>query len=277
MSRSRTPKGFTLIELLVVIAIIAILAAILFPVFAQAREKARQTSCLSNMKQMGTAIMMYVQDYDEITPANRIAGSPPLRLSSAGTPPCEPGVAYASWHDLIQPYMKNFGVVRCPSAALSDGYQPLSGKTVRALAPPGGDPENLRWHYNINYIFVRGNCQPGCKDAPGGASYPWNPHCAFGRSLASISEPADLIAVVEGRASSPDIRNAIDNMRCRHNRGSTYVFADGHAAWKRFAATIRPKFLWIDTGMASVAQINRQADAYESSLRAGSGTLRDCQ
>jgi prepilin-type N-terminal cleavage/methylation domain-containing protein len=70
----RDAHGFTLIELLVVIAIIAILAAILFPVFAQAREKARQTMCLSNMKQMGTATMMYVQDYDEMfmaTPSGR--------------------------------------------------------------------------------------------------------------------------------------------------------------------------------------------------------------
>src|SRR5476651_129734 len=61
-------RGFTLIELLVVIAIIAVLAAILFPVFAQAREKARQTSCLSNEKQLGLAVMQYVQDYDEMTP-----------------------------------------------------------------------------------------------------------------------------------------------------------------------------------------------------------------
>src|SRR5690349_3905542 len=65
---SRVRRGFTLIELLVVIAIIAILAAILFPVFAQAREKARQSSCLSNMKQIGSALLMYVQDYDEVWP-----------------------------------------------------------------------------------------------------------------------------------------------------------------------------------------------------------------
>ena len=69
MNRTRV-SAFTLIELLVVIAIIAILAAILFPVFAQAREKARQTSCLSNMKQLGTATMMYVQDYDERMPSD---------------------------------------------------------------------------------------------------------------------------------------------------------------------------------------------------------------
>src|SRR3954467_2722457 len=68
--RSRPIHGFTLIELLVVIAIIAILAAILFPVFAQARAKARQTSCLSNMNQIGIALYMYVQDYDEILPGN---------------------------------------------------------------------------------------------------------------------------------------------------------------------------------------------------------------
>jgi prepilin-type N-terminal cleavage/methylation domain-containing protein len=66
--RSKGPRGFTLIELLVVIAIIAILAAILFPVFAQAREKARQTACLSNVKQLGTGVMMYAQDYDETLP-----------------------------------------------------------------------------------------------------------------------------------------------------------------------------------------------------------------
>ncbi len=67
-SLPRSRAGFTLIELLVVIAIIAVLAAILFPVFAQAREKARQTACLSNLKQMGTAVMMYSLDYDETLP-----------------------------------------------------------------------------------------------------------------------------------------------------------------------------------------------------------------
>src|SRR5688500_12259006 len=103
MTRKRT--GFTLIELLVVIAIIAILAAILFPVFAQAREKARQSGCLSNLKQIGTGIMMYTQDYDEAYPCNWFGGLWP------STPD---GKAY-KWMDAIYPYVKNEQVFSCPS------------------------------------------------------------------------------------------------------------------------------------------------------------------
>jgi len=90
-------RAFTLIELLVVIAIIAILAAILFPVFAQAREKARQTSCLSNLKQIGLGTMQYVQDYDETYPRARFDAPQPLRQSWA----------QPNWQDFISPYVKN--------------------------------------------------------------------------------------------------------------------------------------------------------------------------
>ena len=103
MTRKRI--GFTLIELLVVIAIIAILAAILFPVFAQAREKARQSGCLSNLKQIGTGIMMYTQDYDEAYPCNWYGGLWPT------TPD---GKQY-KWMDAIYPYVKNEQVFTCPS------------------------------------------------------------------------------------------------------------------------------------------------------------------
>src|SRR5687768_1575996 len=85
-------RGFTLIELLVVIAVIAILAAILFPVFAQAREKARQAACASNLKQAGLAVVMYAQDYDETFPF------------AAFNPPGQPLI---TWYDLVEPYVKS--------------------------------------------------------------------------------------------------------------------------------------------------------------------------
>jgi prepilin-type N-terminal cleavage/methylation domain-containing protein len=95
----RRAAGFTLVELLVVISVIAILAAILFPVFAQAREKARQTSCLSNMRQMGLAVQMYAQDYDECLP-----------LAATAT-----DTGFLNWHHLVDPYVKNQQVWVCPS------------------------------------------------------------------------------------------------------------------------------------------------------------------
>jgi len=101
-------NGFTLIELLVVIAIIAILAAILFPVFAQAREKARQTSCLSNFKQIGTGVMMYLQDWDGVYPSNRLYMFP-------GGGECEGSGKFLTWKHSVQPYVKNVDVFKCPS------------------------------------------------------------------------------------------------------------------------------------------------------------------
>src|SRR5690242_9553375 len=96
-----THRGFTLIELLVVIAIIAILAAILFPVFAQAREKARQTACVSNLKQIGTAAQMYAQDFDEHLPGTELG---------------EDDGEYF-WIEMLAPYTKNRDIFSCPSAS----------------------------------------------------------------------------------------------------------------------------------------------------------------
>jgi prepilin-type N-terminal cleavage/methylation domain-containing protein/prepilin-type processing-associated H-X9-DG protein len=109
-------KGFTLIELLVVIAIIAILAAILFPVFAQAREKARATSCLSNTKQLSLGIQMYVQDYDETFPYWNW-GQSYNGASGAGT---SPNHFESLWFNAIYPYVKNAQIYACPSANTHD-------------------------------------------------------------------------------------------------------------------------------------------------------------
>jgi prepilin-type N-terminal cleavage/methylation domain-containing protein/prepilin-type processing-associated H-X9-DG protein len=117
-------RGFTLIELLVVIAIIAILAAILFPVFARAREKARQTSCLSNVKQLMLGVMMYTQDYDEVYPGYYN--------------PDPPNVA-DQWFELLEPYVKNEQIFICPSDQNRDpGY----GWNYRFISYGWRDPGN---------------------------------------------------------------------------------------------------------------------------------------
>jgi prepilin-type N-terminal cleavage/methylation domain-containing protein/prepilin-type processing-associated H-X9-DG protein len=116
-SKKRT--AFTLIELLVVIAIIAILAAILFPVFARARENARRASCMSNLKQIGLGVMMYVQDYDE--------KYPPRYMVSSQTPP--DGWWYADtwfWQQIIYPYTKSDQLYFCPTAPTT--LQPYEGQ-----------------------------------------------------------------------------------------------------------------------------------------------------
>ena len=119
-TRRTSPSAFTLIELLVVIAIIAILAAILFPVFAQAREKARGISCISNMNQLLKAELMYIQDYDEMLP----------RLRTRNIPLVAPKWAFGM-QDSLAPYTKNEGVFKCPSdSVLRDDCDPTYGKPI---------------------------------------------------------------------------------------------------------------------------------------------------
>ncbi|MCC7491100.1 MAG: prepilin-type N-terminal cleavage/methylation domain-containing protein [Fimbriimonadaceae bacterium] len=121
MSKLRR-RGFTLIELLVVIAIIAILAAILFPVFAKAREKARQSSCMSNVKQIGLAMRQYTTDYDERVQISRNGGTwwPGVNAKASYTLPPADNLTY--WGNFLVPYTKNTDIWRCPSRGVMDDY-----------------------------------------------------------------------------------------------------------------------------------------------------------
>src|SRR5262249_28839412 len=134
-------SAFTLIELLVVIAIIAILAAILFPVFAQARDKARQSACLSNTRQIGTALTLYAQDYDETLPRywDDSNGEP----RNKGGPPNPNPLGH--WHNRVQPYIKNYTVFICPSARTPDERLVDTGEGTPAQR------KVLRWRGSGSY------------------------------------------------------------------------------------------------------------------------------
>ncbi len=181
-------SAFTLIELLVVIAIIAILAAILFPVFAQAREKARAISCLSNEKQMGLGLLQYSQDYDEqLTPA--WIGFPAFGFPGSGR-----------WMDVVQPYVKSTQIFSCPDSHTKYVSVP-NGNIANDTDPATGlryRDENGGYAMNVAY-FNDPNAHPPTPvpDVPQNAS----------RSLASLTSPADTIWVV-------DFENHTDSFQC---------------------------------------------------------------
>jgi prepilin-type N-terminal cleavage/methylation domain-containing protein/prepilin-type processing-associated H-X9-DG protein len=216
-------RGFTLIELLVVIAIIAILAAILFPVFARAREKARQASCESNLKQLGLAFMMYSQDYDECTCSWRIA------LPGAAACPGGNGVLW--FHQLFQPYIKNWQVCICPST----GY--TGGANCAGTRMYGPNTYGTSYGYNCA-AFGCGECQTMPPHA-GNAPY------ATCR-MAMIASPAQLAVMFDGPggAGRPYLQNDPNALvgvggGCNtdyiepHNGGVNITYADGHVKWDK--------------------------------------------
>ena len=175
MIKKPVSSGFTLIELLVVIAIIAILAAILFPVFAQAREKARAISCVSNMKQIGLGLAMYTQDYDETLPSAFIR-----------VDPINGGDVNVIPYDMqILPYIKNDQVFKCPSDSLASSPSNYwDGKYA--------NPLRVRSYGYVGQIVT---IQANGQDANTGMSS-WGQ----GVSLAAIDQPSDTIAIVESWA-----------------------------------------------------------------------------
>ncbi len=214
-------KAFTLIELLVVIAIIAILAAILFPVFAQAREKARAISCLSNLKQSSLAYAMYTQDYDETTP---IQNSPVL-ADAAGN--------YASggyWYHQIQPYVKNWNLMLCPDRTTQGAYRAASSLARnQANFPPAIGLRFQGYGYNDGWI----------SDSGYGLTLQLPDGSRPGRSIAGITTPADCVAFGD-TYDTPGYSIAMDNIYggsdsptttkgIRHSANLNYAFVDGHA------------------------------------------------
>jgi len=212
-------RGFTLIELLVVIAIIAILAAILFPVFARARENARKSTCQSNLKQLTNGFMMYVQDYDERFPQQHDWGT---------------SGSYAHWVDLIFPYVKSSDVYRCPSQKTDWNYT-----LIPSGVPPGG---TTWWSKNVR------TCSYGYGAWLGGFGA-----APVGRKLTACN-PVDTLLVADcdcgihaccggqfrvawaeicqaqpgGCVTVPDWGA---DKYARHAGGENIGFADGHVKW----------------------------------------------
>jgi prepilin-type N-terminal cleavage/methylation domain-containing protein/prepilin-type processing-associated H-X9-DG protein len=219
-ARGRTRSGafgFTLIELLVVIAIIAILAAILFPVFARARENARRASCQSNLKQIGLGVLQYAQDFDERYPMGKVIV----------------GGSDVSWRQTVQPYVKSTQLFRCPSNPNSD--------TTRDNAV-GNYPE-IKESYGAN-LRVFG------VDWGGGGSN------TITTSLAQIEESASKIMVGEAIDSQgiygagtayPDWsnnNNFVTSAFAGHLGTGNYLFADGHVKALRPTRTMSPNNMW---------------------------------
>jgi prepilin-type N-terminal cleavage/methylation domain-containing protein/prepilin-type processing-associated H-X9-DG protein len=176
-AKPRSRAGFTLIELLVVIAIISILAAILFPVFAQARNTARQSSCLSNQKQIGLALMQYAQNFDETYPScyYYVNGA----TSADG---------YVQWSGSIQPYCKNTGIFVCPQHK-SKGWSPTNFTTSNA--PAGQTPQTA----GVDDIQV-----PRLSYVPNELLLPRKKYAAVPQSVVGLSmvdAPADVIIIAE--------------------------------------------------------------------------------
>lgn len=228
MLKVTSRRGFTLIELLVVIAIIAILAAILFPVFAQAREKARATACLSNDKQIGSALMMYSQDFDETLPAWNQGVLP-------GGPGCCPTAMY--WDALLLPYVKNAnpaanqrgGVWRCPSSPNTDNYRTMGYSQV--LFREGWETNSNGTAYRspkIAIIEAPASCIfVGDGGSGGRLAPPWwfQSYTNRGGSTTVVPpSPKPSVGATDTTTNAwewPDM----------HNQGANYVFCDGHAKW----------------------------------------------
>lgn len=240
--------GFTLMELLVVLVVIAIVAAILFPVFAKARENARGSACLSNLRQLGTALTLYVQDNDETFPLNRFpdAAHPLGGCISPGPPFPIDGLEGSSvnWKRAVLPYVKSIACWQCPSnnsAWSKNIYSDATGDEGNLSYPTS---ERLPASYALNGSFFH-EAVPPC----------WlGERLARGRRLTEIDALSTLILLTESRWGFPDLGTWMISQPSptgkggsfqSHNGFCNWLFADGHAKRLKLAATCRDK-MWTD-------------------------------
>ncbi len=250
--------GFTLIELLVVIAIIAILAAILFPVFARARENARRASCQSNLKQIGLGLLQYSQDFDELMPPYQI----------------DAPVLDTPWHFIVQPYVKSYQLFGCPSNTSDITAQP-----VFATPDAGAGIPRIARSYVVN----------GGDTAPNGTGFggprPYKKAREGSISVASLNFPATTISVCEQNGGTSDpfanrtdqFTNPASNPKSlftNHLTTSNFLFIDGHVKALKPSATATSSIdMWMnDNNTLSGTTITPGAPA---SLQSAMGTAQN--
>lgn len=202
-------RGFTLVELLIVTAIIAVLAALLFPVFAQARERARSATCLSHLRNLDTAMLMYAQDYDEHLP-----------LAAA---PTTVKPFFLAWHNLIDPYVRNKQVWLCPSSQI----------------PPTDADGTPTSHFGYNAYYL----------ARLSLDFSSIGTTAAGVGLGEVASPAETVVLTDARASMANSRCGPDGKyllppslaatdcwgrpSANHSGGCSIAWLDGHVRWMR--------------------------------------------
>jgi len=232
-SRATSKSAFTLIELLVVIAIIAILAAILFPVFGRARENARRSSCMSNMKQLGLGMTQYTQDYDERLPM--------LFLGTNNTP------SQVTWRYMIYPYVKSTQVFFCPSVSYPTGttyWTPIAPNPADTTTTPASN--EVRG--TSGYAMQRIHRDPGPPTPPGGETPAAGVFAPV--LIAQITAPAETFGLVEIQSTGsfsfyydglsantltlvPDSAGKFPSsaLGTRHLDGYNFLYLDGHVKW----------------------------------------------